>query len=291
VSSRDRHNVRLIVNADDFGLTNGVNEAILELNAAGALTSATLMATGQSFRSAVHAAFAQTTLDVGCHVVLVDGTPVLPHTQIPSLAFADGFRRTLGEFVKDLMLGRIRETEIEAEAVAQIARIQSSGLSVSHVDTHKHTHMFGRVQRPLLRAAVMRGVGAIRNPFEPVWSVKATGAAALTRRMQVNVLRMQHRGFRKAVREAGIATTDGAIGVLATGSLDASTLQRLLQAMPDGTWELVCHPGYQDATLENVKTRLRQSREMERSALLETFGVGTVSNAELINFRMLERQR
>jgi predicted glycoside hydrolase/deacetylase ChbG (UPF0249 family) len=291
VSPYERQHARLILNADDFGLTDGVNEAILELNAAGALTSATLMATGQSFRSAVHAAFAQTTLDVGCHVVLVDGTPVLPYAQIPSLASAGGFRSTLGEFVKDLMLGRIRETEIEAEAVAQIARIQSSGLSVSHVDTHKHTHMFGRVLRPLLRAAVMRGVGAIRNPFEPGWSVKATGAAGLTRRMQVNVLRMQHRGFRKAVREAGIATTDGAIGVLATGSLDASTLQRMLQAMPDGTWELVCHPGYQDATLENVKTRLRQSREVERTALLETFGVATVSNAELINFRMLERQR
>jgi len=291
VSSRDRHNVRLIINADDFGLTDGVNEAILELNAAGALTSATLMATGQSFRSAVHAAFAQTTLDVGCHVVLVDGTPVLPHTQIPSVASADGFRRTLGEFVKELMLGRIRESEIEAEAVAQIARIQSSGLSVSHVDTHKHTHMFGRVLRPLLRAAVMRGVGAIRNPFEPGWSIKATGAAGLARRLQVNVLRTQQRGFRKAVREAGIATTDGAIGVLATGSLDASTLQQLLAAMPDGTWELVCHPGYQDAALENVKTRLRESREVERTALLETFGAGSVSNAELINFQMLERQR
>jgi predicted glycoside hydrolase/deacetylase ChbG (UPF0249 family) len=291
VSFRDRQHARLIVNADDFGLTDGVNEAILELNATGALTSATLMATGRSFRPAVHAAFPQTSLDIGCHVVLVDGTPLLPHTQIPSLASADGFRRTLGEFVKDLLRGRIRESEIEAEAVAQITRIQSSGLSVSHVDSHKHTHMFGRVLRPLLRAAVIRQVGAIRNPFEPGWSVKATASAGLKRRLQVNFLRTQHRGFRRAVQEAGLATTDGAIGVLATGSLDASTLQRLLNAMPGGTWELVCHPGYLDTALENVKTRLRQSREIERIALLETFGAGSLSKAELINFRMLERQR
>lgn len=281
---------QLIVNADDFGLTAGVNRAILELNAAGALTSATLMATGSAFREAVHAAFVQTSLDVGCHVVLVDGTPVLPHTQIPTLATASGFRPTLGAFVKALLRGQIKASEIEAEASAQIIRVQSAGLSVSHVDTHKHTHMFAGVLRPLLAAAASCGVTCIRNPFEPPWSLRATGNAGFGRRLQVTLLRTQHRGFRRAVRHAGLLTTDGAVGVLATGTLDTPTLQRLMQAMPAGTWELVCHPGYQDEALAAVQTRLRASRELEREALLDVFGSGNPSPVELVNFHSLHQK-
>ncbi len=266
---------RLIINADDFGLTPGVNRAVLELNAAGALTSATLMANGVAFREAVHAAFVQTTLDVGCHIVLVDGQPVLPHTQIPSLAGAAGFRPTLGGFLADLQRGRIRAEHIEAEATAQIRRIQSAGITVSHVDTHKHTHMFARVLAPVLNAAAKCGIAAIRNPFEPAWSVRATHAGDFKRRLQVVLLRTQRRQFFRLVQTAGLATTDGAIGVLATGELTADVLRRLLDAMPAGTWELVCHPGYQDEALATVNTRLREAREIERVALLELAGSAT----------------
>jgi predicted glycoside hydrolase/deacetylase ChbG (UPF0249 family) len=261
----------LILNADDFGLTPGVNRSILELNAAGALTSATLMANGAAFREAVHGAFVQTTLDVGCHVVLVDGQPILPYTQIPSLANASGFRPTLGAFLKDLQLGRIRAGDMEAEATAQIRRIQSAGITVSHLDSHKHTHMFARVLEPVLRAAHSSGVRAIRNPFEPAWSVRATEAKDMTRRVQVMLLRTRRRRFVTSVKRAGLATTDGAIGVLATGELTAGMLRRMLAAMPAGTWELVCHPGFQDDALLGIHTRLRQSREVEHAALREVF--------------------
>ncbi len=255
-------------------MTTGINRAVMELNAAGALTSATLMANGAAFRDAVHAAFVQTTLDTGCHVVLVDGSPILPHTQIPTLANAEGFRPTLGSFLGDLQRGRIAPEHIEAEAVAQIQKIQSAGLTVSHVDTHKHTHMFARVLRPLLRAASCCEVRAIRNPFEPAWSVGATVATNWQRRVQVVLLRTQRRGFLRAVRMAGMLTTDGAIGVLATGELSASILRQLIDAMPQGTWELVCHPGYQDHALAGINTRLQESREIERAALAEVFADG-----------------
>jgi predicted glycoside hydrolase/deacetylase ChbG (UPF0249 family) len=245
------------------------------------------MATGKAFRGAVHAAFVQTSLDIGCHVVLVDGTPVLPYTRIPTLATASGFRPTLGAFVKALMRGQIKASEIQAEAAAQITRVQSSGLTVSHVDTHKHTHMFARVLRPLLAAAAASGVGSIRNPFEPAWSRKATANAGFARRLQVTLLRTQHGSFQRAVRRSGLQTTDGAIGVLATGTLDTPTLRRLLQAMPNGTWELVCHPGYQDAALGDVQTRLRASREVEREALLEVFNSNPTPAVELIGFDAL----
>jgi predicted glycoside hydrolase/deacetylase ChbG (UPF0249 family) len=283
---------RLIINADDFGLTSGVNRAVVSLHASRVLTSTTLMAMAAEFESAAASALPQPSLGVGCHIVLVDGTPCLPAGKITTLidpkAPADHarFRPTLAGFVRDLLLGRIREADIEAEALAQVERVQLSGLRLTHVDTHKHTHMFARVLRPVLRAAKLAGVGAIRNPFEPAWSQEATSGAGLLRRIQVRALATQVKGFLSATERHRIATTDGALGVLATGTLDAPTLHRLLDAMPDGTWELVTHPGYHDGALEAANTRLRESREVEREALLAVVPAAVARNRdlELINF-------
>jgi chitin disaccharide deacetylase len=266
---------RLIVNADDFGLTSGVNRAIMEMHRAGLVTSATLMARARATDEAIEMAHANPSLEVGCHVVLVDGEPVLPAAQLPTLANVrtNCFHRTLGSFVRRLLAGRIRHDEIEAEAAAQIARLQSAGLRLTHIDTHKHAHMFPAVLRPVLGAARAAGIRALRNPFEPTWSIRATLGAPVLRRAQVRLLRRLEPTFRRIVAEEGFATTDGALGVLATGSLDPATIDSLLRSLPDGTWELVTHPGYNDAELDRVRTRLRASREVEIDALrrLESF--------------------
>ncbi len=266
-----------------------MNRAILELNRAGVLPSATMMANGPAFRDAAHDAFVQPELSVGCHLVLVDGAPVLHATELPTLAPGGSFRRTLGGFLSDLLRGRIREAEIEAEATAQIRRLQAAGITVSHLDTHKHTHVFARVLRPVLRAALRCGVPAIRNPFEPLWATRVTPGAPWQRRWQVHLLRSQRPYFFRAVRNAGLRTTDGCVGVLATGTLDAATLERLLAAMPPGAWELVCHPGYPDPALVNTGTRLVATRETERAALLEVLPQALAGNPalRLINFEQL----
>ena len=264
---------RLIINADDFGLAPGVNRAIVELQQAGALSSTTLMATAPYFSPAVYLAFAQPALSVGCHIVLVDGSPLLRPDEVPSLLdprrpASLSLRTTVGSFLRDLMRGRIREQEIEAEAIAQIRRIQSSGVTVSHIDSHKHIHAFPRALAPLLRAAQHCRVDCVRNPFEPSWSLRATRVASTWRRAQVHAMKSQRRAFSRLSKEHGMVTSDGSIGVLATGSLDEQVLRSMLQAMPSGTWELVCHPGYCDRALEQAHTRLLASRDTERSALL-----------------------
>ena len=281
---------RLIINADDFGLTPGVNRAIAELHQAGALTSTTLMATGPAFDDAVATAHANPTLGVGCHIVLTDGVPVLPPESIPTLLGPDGktFRPSLIDFVQALLRGKISKDNIEREAAAQIQKLQHAGIQVTHLDTHKHTHLFPGVLDPLLRVAEQRSIRVIRHPFEQSWSL-ALGHGNRIRRLQVKLLgnlktRFEHQ---PQIRNGHVLTTNGTIGISATGNLYNQTLHEILYAMPaDGTFELVCHPGYNDSDLDRITTRLRAHRDIERNALLTEIPALTLHpNApQLINY-------
>jgi predicted glycoside hydrolase/deacetylase ChbG (UPF0249 family) len=256
---------RLILNADDFGLTPGVNRAIAELHVRGVLTSATLMATGAAFEDAVRIAQANPKLGVGCHVVLTDGIPVSPPHTIPTLC-PNGrtFRPNLIDFVRDVLCGRIEADDIQSEAAAQIRRIQEAGIYPTHLDTHKHTHIFTKVVRALRNAAQRTRVRAIRNPFEP----RHTHSHALIkRRLQLATLNLFQPSYQRAA--AGILTTNGTFGISATGNLTPTSLAEMLGALPtEGAFELLCHPGYNDSGLDAVTTRLRHHREIEYQALL-----------------------
>jgi hypothetical protein len=127
--------------------------------------------------------------------------------------------------------------------------------------------MFPPVLRPLLRAARAAGIRAVRNPFEPEWAVRATPRATLTRSAEVMALRHLGPFFRGIIANQHVATTDGTIAIAGTGKFNADTVRALLGELPEGTWELVTHPGYNDADLDNVRTRLRASRDTERQAL------------------------
>jgi chitin disaccharide deacetylase len=281
---------RLIINADDFGLTPGVNRAIAELHQARVLTSATLMATGSAFDDAVAVAHANPTLGVGCHIVLTDGIPVLPPEQIPTLIGSDRktFRPSLVDFLQALLRGNIRQEDITREAAAQIQKLQRAGIDITHLDTHKHTHLFPAVARPLLGLAEQHNIGAIRQPFEQPWSL-ALGHGNRTRRVLVKILAGLKTSFERQpqIRNGSVLTTDGTIGISATGSLYGETLREILNAMPaEGTFELVCHPGYNDRDLDRITTRLRDHRDVERKALLTELPRATLNpnSPQLINY-------
>ncbi len=284
---------RLIINADDFGLTCGVNRAIVEAHAYGVVTSSTLMANGPAFDDAVRLASSNPRLGIGCHAVLVDGTPLLNGPEIPSLISHSRdvrFRQSPSGFALRAMGGRLNREEIEAEVTAQIRKLQSAGLAVSHLDTHKHVHIFPQVLQPLLRAARACSVRAIRNPFGRVgFSFIASRPNLWKRYGELKLLSRFAERFRQAVADVGMVTTDGSLGIVATGTLDDRLFRFILENVPDGTWELVCHPGYNDAELQSVRTRLRESRAVELRLLTsnETRKVLTRSGVQLISFRDL----
>jgi hopanoid biosynthesis associated protein HpnK len=284
---------RLIVNADDFGFTSGVNRAIVEAHTRGVVTSSTLMANGPAFAGAAQLAKTVPKLSVGCHVVLTDGDPVLGAEQLPSLTRAAHFRDGMVAFAARAIAGRMDAAEITAEAAAQIRKIQSAGIAVSHVDTHKHTHLFPRVLRPLLGAAAACGVRAIRNPFGPRLPLRSNDLLARpglwARYAELRVLGGFAGKFREAVDREGFTTPDGTLGIVVTGALDETLFDAIARSIPEGTWEFVCHPGYNDADLQAGKTRLRQSRETELRVLTLPAAreVLAQQGIELISYREL----
>jgi hopanoid biosynthesis associated protein HpnK len=293
---------RLIVNADDFGFTAGVNRGIVEAHSRGVVTSSTLMANGRAFSDAVQLARTVPQMSVGCHVVLIDGQPLLDPKTISSLVAHrstnhDGddarFRDGIGGFALRALAGRLDSREIEAETTAQIRKLQAAGIAVSHLDTHKHTHLFPRVLRPLLKAGAACGVRALRNPFGPRRPLRSGQLLARpgvwTRYAEMRVLQGFAASFRAAVEKDGFATPDGTLGVEVTGMLDETLFRAIATSIPDGTWEFVCHPGYNDADLGAAKTRLRESRETELHALTLPVARNTLSQAgiDLISYRDL----
>jgi len=290
---------RLIINADDLGLTAGVNRGIGECVRFGIVTSTTLMANAACFDDAVGVVrelgpeiqvASNPAVSVGVHVMLVDGRPLLPPQPAQAGEFPAGFAGVAySVFRKHLDAGWIAE-----EIQAQVCKVQAAGIAVSHVDTHKHVHLLPAVLKPLLRAARACGILAVRNPFVPL---KPMAFAHLLRRphlwkryAEVKLLRGWLSSFRRTVADEGMVTTDGTFGIVSTGALDLELFRAIAGCIPEGTWELCCHPGYNDAALGQVRTRLRQSRDREREVLISPAARAVLAQhqIQLINYWELE---
>ena len=284
----------LILNADDFGYTRGVNEGIERAHREGVLTSTTLMANGPAFEDAASRAKASPGLGVGCHLVLVGGQSVARPREIPSLADEAGnLPQSLAQFVARVSSGAIRSRDIEREFAAQIEKIRGAGIDPSHLDTHKHTHAHPRVMRSLCRAASDHKISRIRNPFERLsdsWRItRWAGPAAGAQLAGAMVARAVAPLFTSCARRYGLGFPAHFLGLAVTGKLGPDLLRKLIESLPDGQTEIMLHPGLYDAELEATGTRLGRERQDELQALLDP-GVKqaiVVESIRLITFREL----
>jgi hopanoid biosynthesis associated protein HpnK len=262
----------LILNADDFGLTRGVNEGIIRAHREGILTSATLMATGPAFEDAVERARATPTLGVGCHLVLTGGVAIAPREEILSLVDREGrLPRSLGEFVAKLSSGRIRTQEIEVELRAQIEKIRRAGIEPTHCDTHKHTHAHPAVMKVLGRLMQELEMPRVRKPVEDLrdsW-VSSRGLSGTPRRIvSAAAVRSVAFRFRAISKRYGLRSPDHFLGLAATGELGPALLCRLVGLVREGSTEIMLHPGICDADLRGTGSRLQAERQNEMEGLL-----------------------
>lgn len=267
----------LILNADDFGMTLGVNQGIIRAHRDGILTSATLMANGLAYDDAVVQAKTVPELGVGCHLVLIGGKAVAPLKQVKSLADADGnLPQSLPSFVARLSAGLIRTGAIEHEFRAQIEKIRSSGIVVTHLDTHKHTHAHPKVMEALARVAKQLGITRIRKPMENLrdsWrttrSARADGTGHTAELVAAAAARAVTPWFKAISRKYGLRSPDHFLGLAMTGSLGPAPLRRMIETLPDGSTEIMLHPAVRDDALAQSGSRLQMQRELELQALID----------------------
>jgi predicted glycoside hydrolase/deacetylase ChbG (UPF0249 family) len=268
----------LIVNADDLGWTAGVNRGIAEAHRNGIVTSTSLLSNGAAFEQGVEMAQATPGLGVGVHLNLSDGAPAAPPELVTSLLNDDGVFEGGPE---SLLLRMARRAlvlnEIEQEWDAQIGKIRAAGIDPTHLDGHKHVHMLPGLFEIALRLAKRHGIGAVRVSHEASSLRSALSAGegqhtsvVMKQGVQARGLKLLARDAREMAERAGIATADYFCGIAQTGELTRDGVAQLLKNLPDGTTELMCHPGYVDSDLEKSPTRLQDSRRIEMEILTDT---------------------
>lgn len=295
---QERPMKELILNADDFGLTRGVNEGIIRAHREGILTSATLMANGAAFDDAVERALANPSLGVGCHLVIVGGFSVAPPEEIPTLAGRDGrLPASLATLVGKVSAGSIRARDIERELLAQIEKIRRAGIDPTHLDTHKHAHAHPGVLEAVGRVARQTGITRLRKPMENLrdsWrSVRGNGGGVSKQLAAAAALRALAPRFRALVRKYGLITPDHFLGLAATGHLGPAALCRLIDTLTEGRTEIMVHPGLCNADLAETGSRLQAQRQLELEGLLAAEVKGAVARhgVRLISYRELGERR
>jgi hopanoid biosynthesis associated protein HpnK len=252
---------RLIVNADDFGLSEAVNDGIAEAHRRGIVTSASLMACGPAFAHAVALARDMGTLDLGVHLTLTEEAPLSPAAEVPTLLGADGrFHPHATSFVRRYFAGGISLREVEREFEAQIARVLDHGLRVSHLDGHQHVHMVPAIRRIAGRLARKHGIAAIRYPREAPRPYMLRERGAGGRLLQMLALN----AFCAAADSGDARRPDHFVGFFYGGRLTKANLLRLLQTLPAaGTCELMCHPGRDDPNAARAHWHYRWQDELD----------------------------
>jgi chitin disaccharide deacetylase len=268
----------LIVNADDLGWTEGVNQGIAEAHRNGIVTSASLLANGAAFASGVELARTTPGLGVGVHLNLSDGEPVAERELVTTILNDKG---ELGGRPESLLLKLARRSvsvqEIEQEWDAQIQKVRDSGLEPTHLDGHRHVQMLPGLFEIALRLAKKHGIAAIRISHEESSlraalsaGAKQKGTVVMKQGVQARGLKLLARDAREQAERAGIAAADYFCGIAQTGELTKEGVLRLLEILPEGTTELMSHPGYMDDDLAKSATRLQASRQTELAILTDT---------------------
>ena len=236
---------QLIVNADDLGLTPAVNRGVVRAFQDGIVTSASVLVTGSAFEDAVALAQQNPQLDVGLHLALVEERAVLEPDVLPTLVDeTQRFPRTSMEFIQRAILGGISWYEVEQEIAAQVALFQKTGLRLSHLNSHQHLHMFPPVFQIVRRLARWMDNVWIRNSAGPWRKSPDASLGRWAQRLGLNLTSLAARGLHDGSQPQ---MPDGLFGFEVSGRLTPSALEQILRRIPHGLYELICHPGEDDA--------------------------------------------
>jgi chitin disaccharide deacetylase len=287
----------LIVNADDLAWTEGVTRGIAEAHRKGLVTSTSLLANGPAFVSALQVARSNPELGVGVHLNLSDGPPTCKPEEVPGLLNAQGHLEGSPESLLLRIASRsLQLEEVEREWDAQIRKVETAGIAPTHLDGHKHVQMLPGLFEIALRLARKHAIRAIRVAHEEskLRAVLSSGGdqntgLVLRQGVQARGLKLLARDAREMADHAGLVAADYFCGIAQTGVLTREGVEMLLNHLPEGTTELMCHPGFADEDLRRSATRLQESRQMELEILTDARIRKTVATQgiRLISYQLM----
>ncbi len=266
----------LVINADDFGLTRGINLAVSECADAGLLRSASLMANGDAFDDAVRIVKGREGFGTGIHFVLSGLKPLSPIEKLSGLVGPEGFLPSGPvELLKKIAARKTLRESIRRELFAQAERVFDSGITPTHFDSHKHVHIIPTVLDVMIEIAERFSVKWMRTPFEAggAWRFfpdleKGQRAKFVKQFAVARSSTIARPIFRLLIRKAGIETPAAFYGISPTGFINEKIIRRICRILKPGLSELMTHPGIVDADLVRRKSRLLFSRAREKELLV-----------------------
>ena len=232
---------RMIVNADDFGRHVRINEAVEKGVEMGVLRSATLMAGGAAFEDAAARVRRMPHLGLGIHFTLVDGVPLLPPEEIPSLVDETGrFLPSYAAFSKHYAKGGVHLGEVQAELAAQLQKFEAAKLTVDHADSHQHMHVLPGIAEVVIGLCRKAGILALRAPFAPLFAGNFGGVGQFVGRVGLALLA---KNAANLARKAGLLVPDHFAGIVAGEAVDEAELLHAIKNLREGTTEVMMHPG------------------------------------------------
>ena len=261
---------RLIVNADDFGLSRGVSDAIASAHKDGILTSASIMANQPASEYAIELLRELPNLGIGIHLNLSAGRPILPAREVRALIDQDGNFLSAQSLARRLWRFQVSGSEIEAEFRAQIRWLKDRGVTPLHADSHLHIHLYPAALRPFARAVQLEGIRCVRAPRCTVWpSTRPAGGpheGSFARRLSVQTYRnaLQATFFRTFVMPHSRVSFHSAQR-REHGSIGRCWIETF-NHLPTGEFELTCHPGLREAGFSEMD-RIAVQREEELRCL------------------------
>ena len=288
---------RLIVNADDFGLTESVNRGIIAAHRDGILTSASLLANGLAFDDAITLCRQVPKISVGVHLNVSEGTPVSAASRIPTLV-SQGGELHLSPFrlAARILTKQIDLQDIRSEFHAQVFKVFDAGITPTHLDGHLHVHILPQLTSLVIALAHEFHIRYVRCPAENLeatlpllWKLGDAGIRAFERSAIACVVNAFAQALKEPLRTNSLFFTDAFLGLTQTGFLDPKMMRALLDLVPNGTTELMCHPGYTSPQVTSLGGRLTHAREAEVVALTapEIKAIVEKLGIRLTNFRDL----
>jgi len=274
---------RLIIHADDFGLTEGVNNGIVQAHKCGVLTSTSIIACGKAFSHAIDLAKAHPTLDIGVHLTLTGERPLSPLKMVGSLVDQDGvFPEHISSFVGPLVKRQLSLDEIRRELRAQIRRVLDHGVRVSHLDGHQHIHVLPGISRLVKDLAMEFSIPAVRYPCESIRAHMLKNNAVWGRLASLMVLN----AFCMISPLRSMRRPDRFAGFYFGGRLTETNLITTLSNLPRGaTVELMCHPGEEHTSGLYGHWNYRWREELDALTSVAAKNMIAQRNIELISYR------